>query len=69
MKTDHIHCLGSAAAAAEVRSSADQCVRSHIAQNVAGSAVRSNVTEARSNVHCTAYLEQRRALARRGVSG
>jgi hypothetical protein len=29
MKTDHIHCLGSAAAAAEVRSSADQCVRSH----------------------------------------
>jgi hypothetical protein len=29
MKTDHIHCLGYAAAAAEVRSSASQCVHSH----------------------------------------
>jgi hypothetical protein len=29
MITDHIHCLGSAAAAAEMRSSAGQCVRSH----------------------------------------
>jgi hypothetical protein len=31
--------------------------------------VRSNAKDMRSNVHCTACLEQRRTLARRGVTG
>jgi hydroxypyruvate isomerase len=31
--------------------------------------VRSNATDLRSNIHCTACLEQRRTLARRGVTG
>jgi hypothetical protein len=31
--------------------------------------VHSNATDVCSNVHCTACLEQRRTLARRGVTG